>query len=85
MEVLEIVEQAIKEFNKYRSPEAKARLIKFDGKSILIEFTGTFCMTCGFYDYFDDFKLILKEKGVNAEIKNIEEMENGATVTFKID
>jgi hypothetical protein len=44
----------------YRSPEATARLISTGGKGVRIEFKGTFCDTCGFYDYFDDYEFYLK-------------------------
>ena len=76
--------EAIRDFNKYRSPEANAKLIKFDKKKIVVDFTGTFCRTCGFYDYFDDLKIFLEEKGVKSKISMIEEKENGAKVIFSL-
>lgn len=76
--------KAIEEFNKYRVPEAKARLISLDEKSFKIEFTGSFCLTCGFYDYFDDYKIFLQEVGLETEIAEIEEIDEGSVVKFDI-
>jgi len=79
-----IIKNAIEEYNKYRSPEAKARLISINEMDLKIEFTGTFCHTCGFYDYFDDYKILLEEKGLKTKITEIEEIDEGANVKFEI-
>ena len=78
------VKEAIRDFNRYRSPEAKAKLLKLDKKEIVVDFTGTFCHTCGFYDYFDDLKIFLEEKGIDTKISKIKEKENGAVVRFTL-
>jgi hypothetical protein len=75
---------AIRDFNKYRSPEATAKLLKFNKKEIVVDFTGIFCRSCGFYDYFDDLKIFLEEKGIKSKISRIEEKENGAIVRFSL-
>jgi len=65
--------EAIKTYNKYRSPEAEAKLIKYEDNELLIEFKGPFCQGCGVYDYFEDF--IYELKGivdVEMEIKGVE-------------
>ena len=67
--------EAIEEYNRYRAPEAKAELISFNGASFKVRFIGSFCYTCGFYDYLEDLKIILEEKGVNVEIRRVEEIE----------
>jgi len=77
------IAKAIEEFNKYRSPEATAKLISLGKKSFRVEFTGSFCKTCGFYDYFEDFRLILEEKGMKTETGKINETEEGAKVKFE--
>lgn len=74
--------KALKEFNKYRVPEVKARLDSIKDDTLVVEFTGSFCETCGFYDYFDDFKFILDDHGVTTEIDKIEEIYEGAVVRF---
>ena len=57
----------------------------YQGKSILVEFTGSFCETCGFYDYFDDFRILLEDDfGLKTDTKKIEEIHEGAVVEFVI-
>jgi len=80
----EKIVKAIEEFNKYRAPEAKARLITLDEKSFKIEFTGSFCLTCGFCDYFDDYRVFLQEVGLETAVDEIEETDEGAVVKFDI-
>ncbi|MCL7385355.1 MAG: Lrp/AsnC family transcriptional regulator [Thaumarchaeota archaeon] len=47
--------KTIEEYNKYRSPEAKAKLVKISDKELVLDFEGSFCRTCGVFDYFEDF------------------------------
>lgn len=84
MFVIEKILESIEEFNKYRSPEANGKLVSFDKPIIRVEFTGPFCTSCGFYDYFDDLKIIFEEMGLKTEIMSIEETEDGAIVDFKL-
>jgi hypothetical protein len=81
---LEIIKKAVAEFNRYRSPEATARLKSGSRRSFKIEFSGPFCRTCGFHDYFDDFRLFLEELGLKAEIADVQEAGERAAVKFKI-
>jgi len=80
-----IIEKVIKEYNEYRSPEATARRISMNDKSFKIGLTGHFCYTCGFYDYFDDFKILLEETGLKTKITEIKEIEEGAIVKFTME
>ncbi len=76
--------EAIKEFNKYRIPEIEATLAHFEDRSFYVKFTGTFCETCGFYDYFDDFRILLEDDyGSETKITEIEEIHRGALVKFQ--
>jgi len=79
-----IVNRAIKEYNKYRIPEVKTNLIEFDENWLKINFEGSYCLTCGFYDYFDDFKITLEDLGLKTDIIDIEEKDESVTVKFKI-
>ncbi len=79
------VNWAIRKFNKYRSPEAKAKLLSLDDKEIVVDLSGTFCQTCGFYDYFDDLRIFLEERSIKAEILEIKEKIDGATISFGIN
>jgi hypothetical protein len=79
-----IIEDAINEYNKYRSPEANAKLLKIEKHGFQVDFTGSFCRTCGFYDYFDDLRIILENKGLRTRITKIEEKNEGALVAFSL-
>ncbi|MBD3206700.1 hypothetical protein GF319_10215 [Candidatus Bathyarchaeota archaeon] len=79
------IDEAIKEFNKYRDPLIVGKLLEQDQDSLTLEFTGHFCRTCGFYDYFEDFLYVLLDTtGLNSEIEKIEETQNGAIVKYSI-
>jgi len=78
------IEETIQEYNKYRVPEAEAKLISFDKEYFKVEFKGSFCYSCDFYSYFDDLTILLKEKGLKTKITNIKEINEGAIVTFKV-
>ena len=47
--------RAIEVYNKYRSPEATAKLVTIDKDGFVIDFDGSFCTSCGIRDYFEDF------------------------------
>jgi len=78
------LEKVINEYNKYRSPEVTTKLISLNQKSLKMRFSGPFYHTCGFYDYFDDFKILLEEQGLETEILGIKEKDDGAIVIFAI-
>ncbi len=80
-----ITNRAIKEYNRYRVPEVKAKLTEFDEDWLKINFEGSYCLTCGFYDYFDDFKITLEDLGLKTDITDIEEKDESVTVKFKIE
>ncbi|HDQ05622.1 MAG TPA: hypothetical protein ENN36_02725 [Candidatus Bathyarchaeota archaeon] len=47
--------RAIEVYNRYRSPEATAKLVGIQKDCFIIEFKGPFCESCGVNDYFEDF------------------------------
>ncbi len=55
MKIDRIVNEAVKEYNKYRGAVAKARILKIDGAELALEISGKLCYTCGFTDYLEDF------------------------------
>ncbi len=83
-EIRSVAEKAASVFNRYRSPEAVAKILSVHDLKIAVEFTGHFCRTCGFYDYFDDFAIFLEEEGIHSEIKEVKEKEDGAIVLFSV-
>ena len=78
-------EAAVEEFNKYRSPEAVAKIVEFSKGQATIELSGPFCMSCGVYDYFDDLRIELEKKmGGPIEISKTEGGESeGYLVTYR--
>ena len=82
----EFVVRALTEFNKWHGAEAVAEFVKLEGSSLVVELSGPFCRTCGFYDYFDDLKIeIERVLGKSLEIAQID--DSGVerfVITYKI-
>ena len=54
----------------------------FDG-GFKVFFSGSFCHTCGYYDYFEDLLyLLLDDYGVETEITKVSQEEDGDYVSF---
>jgi len=71
-------------YNKFRSPEAVASLVKVNEETIQISFKGSFCFTCGLNEWFEDFRLLLEENGINSKIHSIKQIDvDEFLVTFK--
>jgi hypothetical protein len=63
------------EYNKFRSPEVKVKFLRFHDKKLELEFEGSFCNTCGFHDYFEDFIYEMKRlKSIELNIDYIKEI-----------
>jgi len=75
-ELRNIAKRALEDYNKIRAPEAVARLIKVEGSLLYVEFSGSYCETCGLYDWIEDFKYVLEDLGVKAEIVDVIEPED---------
>jgi hypothetical protein len=79
-----LVLKTVKIYNRYRSPEATARLLKLDRQSFTIEFCGTFCQSCGVHDYFEDFIYELWNLSNSSVEVEIREIEQTSTQSFKV-
>ncbi|MBS7642142.1 MAG: hypothetical protein QW374_01820 [Candidatus Bathyarchaeia archaeon] len=77
--------QVIDEYNRYRSPEVTAKIEYIGEDYIDILFKGSFCYTCGFYDYFEDFIIEAREFGIILSLERIVEIGGGAIVRFKVE
>lgn len=81
----DIIERGVEEYNRYRSPEARAEIANFDDNGFTIIFRGPFCRSCGIYDYFEDLIYILKRRGrMDLEIVEIEELNEMFQVKYMI-
>ncbi|MEM0361461.1 MAG: hypothetical protein QXY36_02185 [Sulfolobales archaeon] len=78
-----IVEKAIEMYNRLRGVESQARLIELrkDG-TLVVEFSGTFCMSCGVVDWVEDLAYVIKSMGLEAKLVEYIEPE-GPDVYFK--
>ena len=70
----ELVLRAIEVYNRYRNPEASAKLVGMEKDGFVIEFEGSFCLSCGVRDYFEDFICELEDisRDFRVEIKESE-------------
>ncbi|MFQ6122353.1 MAG: hypothetical protein ACE5LA_04760 [Dehalococcoidales bacterium] len=80
----EILTKVVNEYNEYRSPEATAQVLRMDESSFEVEFTRPFCRSCGFYDYFDDLRILLEDERVITATTEVKENGDSTTVKFKI-
>jgi len=63
--------KAIIFYNKYRFPEAHVELIGLEEERVIVKFEGTFCETCGVNNWVEDFKYVLGDLNIKAELKNL--------------
>ena len=70
---MESIRRVIEEFNRLHGTEARARILRAEGDDVIIEFSGSFCATCGLYDYFEDIKWEAVDFGL--EIEPVEVLE----------
>lgn len=82
--VREAVEEAVCEYNRLHGIEARARILELSDEGFKAEFSGSFCLTCGFYDYFDDLAYLIRERGYSVKAVSVEEREGGAVVEYRI-
>jgi hypothetical protein len=73
----ELVLKTIKIYNRYRSPEATAKLVQIKKDNFTVEFSGSFCQSCGVNDYFEDFIHELEDlsKSHRVEIKETKQVD----------
>jgi len=74
-ELKKLILRTVEVYNRYRSPEATAKLLKLEEDGFTIQFEGTFCQSCGVQDYFEDFIYELRSLGsaVKAEVGEIKQ------------
>ena len=75
MEDEEKLKRILEEFNRLHGSEARARILKLEGDEVIIEFEGSFCATCGLYDYFDDIRWEAIDLGLELEPVEVLETE----------
>lgn len=78
---MSMIEKIIEEYNRYRAPEAEAKIIDKKGNEVKI-WIKVPCRTCGLYDYVEDFLYFMEEFGLKGKIVETEEMESGTGNEF---
>jgi len=68
-ELEELIRKAILLYNRYRSPEAVAKLVSVSTENVTLSFSGSFCYSCGVIDYVEDFIHELKLLTDKVELK----------------
>ncbi|AEC52859.1 hypothetical protein PNA2_1945 [Pyrococcus sp. NA2] len=71
---MEKLNYVIKEFNRLHGSEAQAKILEVKEDEVIIEFEGSFCKTCGLYDYFEDISWEAMDFGL--KIKPVEIVES---------
>lgn len=66
-----IIEDAVKEYNRYRSPEATAEILEFRAGLLKVRITGSFCETCGINDWVDDLRYVLEDHGLKVKLVGV--------------
>ena len=68
-ELEELIRKTIMLYNRYRSPEAVAKVVSVASDGVTITFSGSFCYSCGVVDYLEDFIHEFKILTDKAELK----------------
>ena len=83
-ELEELIRKTIMLYNRYRSPEAVAKVVSVSTGSVTIAFSGSFCYSCGVLDYLEDFVHEFKILTDKAELK-IDKTRQTSPRSFEAD
>ncbi len=72
-----------RKFNRYRSPECKAKVLRNKDRYLVVEFSGTNISSCCFDEHFEDYRQILEEYKGKFQIEKIEEKIDRFIVYYK--
>ena len=65
----QLMRRTVALYNRYRSPEATAKLVLVTSDMVTVSFSGSFCYSCGIIDYLEDFVHELKLLTDKVELK----------------
>lgn len=68
-ELEETVRKTVARYNRFRSPEAIAKLVSVSPDSVTIAFSGAFCNSCGVLGYVEGFIHDFKTLNSKVELK----------------
>jgi len=82
----DVVDRAVEEYNRFRSPEAVVRIVERREDGFVAEFSGSFCATCGVYDWLEDLRYEIRrlDPELDAMIEDWRQIsDNTIIVEFK--
>jgi hypothetical protein len=83
-ELEETVRKAVARYNRFRSPEAIAKLVRVSPESVTIAFSGAFCNSCGVLGYIEGFIHDFKTLSSRVELK-IDKTRQASPRGFEVD
>ena len=83
-ELEELVHRAILLYNRYRSPEAVAKVVIVTPEVVTLSITGSFCYSCGVLDYAEDFVHEVKMLTKDVEVK-VSRTRQTSPRSFEVD
>ena len=83
-ELEELIRKTRMIYNRYRSPEAVAKVVNVATDRVTITFSGSFCYSCGVMDYLEDFVHEFKILTDKAELK-IDKTRQTSPRSFEAD
>jgi len=84
--MFEKLKKTIEIYNRYRSPEATAKLVDVNSKEIIVEFVGPFCDTCGVVDWLEDLVYEAEDQGLRLRLVDFRKVEPYRIIArFRLD
>jgi hypothetical protein len=83
-ELEEVVRKTVLLYNRYKSPEATAKVVSIAPEKVTIAFSGSFCYSCGVLDFLEDFVHDFRMLTDKAELK-IDKTRQVNPRTFEAD
>ncbi len=68
-ELEEVVRKTVQLYNRVKSPEATAKIVSINLEKVRVVYSGSFCYSCGVYDFLEDFVHDFKALTDKAELK----------------
>lgn len=78
------VRKAVARYNRFRSPEAIAKLVRMSPESVTIAFSGAFCTSCGVLGYIEGFIHDFKTLNSKVDLK-IDKTRQTSPRSFEVD
>lgn len=81
--IREVAERVAEVYNRLHGIEATARVLDASDDRIVVEFTGTFCHTCGIRDWVEDYAYLAVSMGYDLKLVEYIEPKDEAEREYK--